>query len=136
MQVRSRVGPHGGRLPLAGFQTSAGFDTRGFRWTAPERQVGSSLTSFLFANSSSPNLPSSRPTPELFTPPNDFSEESIGTNGLGTPMQEGSAVFVRGAAHFNEALESLACAGVGIRHPVTGRVIGSLSLAAPWTRPR
>ena len=61
----------------------------------------------------------------------DFSEESIGTNGLGTPIQDGSAVFVRGAEHFNEALESLACAGVGIRHPVTGRVIGSLSLAAP-----
>lgn len=61
----------------------------------------------------------------------DFSEERIGTNGLGTPIQDGSAVFVRGAEHFNEALENLACAGVGIRHPVTGRVIGSLSLAAP-----
>ena len=60
-----------------------------------------------------------------------FSEESIGTNGLGTPMAEGSAVFVRGPEHFNEALEDLACAGVGIRHPVTGRLIGSLSLAAP-----
>ena len=61
----------------------------------------------------------------------DFSEESIGTNGLGTPMQERTAVFVRGAEHFNDALAGLACAGVGIRHPVTGRVIGSLSLAAP-----
>ena len=61
----------------------------------------------------------------------DFSEESIGTNGLGTPIQEGSAVFVRGPEHFNEALEDLACAGIGIRHPATGRVIGSLSLAAP-----
>ncbi len=61
----------------------------------------------------------------------DFSEETIGTNGLGTPIHDGTAVFVRGAEHFNEALETLACAGVGIRHPVTGRVIGSLSLAAP-----
>lgn len=61
----------------------------------------------------------------------DFSEESIGTNGLGTPIQEGSAVFVRGPEHFNEALEDLACAGTGIRHPATGRLIGSLSLAAP-----
>jgi len=61
----------------------------------------------------------------------DFSEESIGTNGLGTAIQEGSAVFVRGPEHFNEALEDLACAGTGIRHPVTGRLIGSLSLAAP-----
>lgn len=31
--------------------------------------IYSVLTSFLFANSSSPNLPSSRPIPEFFTPP-------------------------------------------------------------------
>lgn len=61
----------------------------------------------------------------------DFSEESIGTNGLGTAMQEAGPVFVRGPKHFNEALEGLACAGTGIRHPVTGRMVGSLSLAAP-----
>lgn len=61
----------------------------------------------------------------------DFSEESIGTNGLGTAMREADAVFVRGPEHFNEALESLACAGACIRHPVTDRLMGSLSLAAP-----
>jgi sigma-54 dependent transcriptional regulator, acetoin dehydrogenase operon transcriptional activator AcoR len=61
----------------------------------------------------------------------DFSEQSIGTNGLGTALQEGSPVFVRGPEHFNDALEELACAGTGIRHPATGRIIGSLSLAAP-----
>lgn len=61
----------------------------------------------------------------------NFSEESIGTNGLGTAMREAGAVFVRGPEHFNEALEELACAGAGIRHPATGRVVGSLSLAAP-----
>lgn len=59
----------------------------------------------------------------------DFSEESIGTNGLGTAMLEDSAVFVRGPEHFNEALERIACAGTAIRHPATGRVVGSLSLA-------
>ena len=61
----------------------------------------------------------------------DFSEQSIGTNGLGTALQEGSPVFVRGPEHFNDALEELACAGTGIRHPVTGRIVGSLSLASP-----
>lgn len=61
----------------------------------------------------------------------DFSEGHLGTNGLGTPMEEGGSLFVRGAQHFNEALEHIACAGVGIRHPVTGRLVGSLSLAAP-----
>lgn len=38
---------------------------------------------------------------------------------------------MRGPEHFNEVLEELACAGTGIRHPATGRLIGSLSLAAP-----
>jgi transcriptional regulator of acetoin/glycerol metabolism len=61
----------------------------------------------------------------------DFSEERIGTNGLGTAIREAGAVFVRGPEHFNEALEDLACAGAGIRHPLTGRLVGSLSLAAP-----
>ncbi len=61
----------------------------------------------------------------------DFSEESIGTNGLGTALRESSSVFVRGPEHFNDALEALACAGTGIRHPATGRLVGSLSLAAP-----
>jgi transcriptional regulator of acetoin/glycerol metabolism len=61
----------------------------------------------------------------------DFSEQTIGTNGLGTALQEGSPVFVRGPEHFNDALEELACAGTGIRHPATGRIVGSLSLASP-----
>lgn len=61
----------------------------------------------------------------------DFSEDRIGTNGLGTPMREDGAVFVRGPEHFNEALEGIACAGTAIRHPFSGRLMGSLSLAAP-----
>lgn len=61
----------------------------------------------------------------------DFSEESIGTNGLGTAILENGPVFVRGPEHYNEALEHLACAGTGIRHPATGRLVGSLALAAP-----
>ena len=46
----------------------------------------------------------------------DFSEESIGTNGLGTPIQEGSAVFVRGPEHFNEPWKTS-------RAPAPGSVI-------------
>ena len=58
-----------------------------------------------------------------------FSERSVGTNGLGTPIEGRQAVFVRGAEHFNEALASLTCAGAPIMHPVTRRVIGSISFA-------
>lgn len=58
-----------------------------------------------------------------------FSERAVGTNGLGTPIEGRQAVFVRGAEHFNEALAPLACAGAPIMHPVTRRVIGSISFA-------
>ncbi|MEV5050142.1 sigma-54-dependent Fis family transcriptional regulator [Arthrobacter sp. LAR12-1-1.1] len=58
-----------------------------------------------------------------------FSERSVGTNGLGTPIEGRQAVFVRGAEHFNEALAPLSCSGAPILHPVTRRVIGSISFA-------
>ena len=59
----------------------------------------------------------------------NFSERSVGTNGLGTPIEARQAVFVRGAEHFNEALAPLSCSGAPILHPVTRRVIGSISFA-------
>ncbi len=61
----------------------------------------------------------------------DFSEEALGTNGLGTAIQERAPVLVRGAEHFNDGLQSLACAGAPILDLSTGRVLGSLSTAAP-----
>ncbi|MEO3761407.1 helix-turn-helix domain-containing protein [Mycobacterium sp. B14F4] len=60
----------------------------------------------------------------------DFSEQSLGTNGLGTPIEARGVVFVRGAEHFNSALAQLACAGAPIKHPITGRIVGSLSLTS------
>ena len=58
----------------------------------------------------------------------DFSEQALGTNGLGTPIEARGVVFVRGAEHFNDALDQLACAGAPIKHPITGRIVGSLAL--------
>lgn len=60
----------------------------------------------------------------------NYSEEALGTNGLGTPIEAREVVFVRGSEHFNEALSQLACAGAPIFHPLTGRAIGSISFAA------
>lgn len=60
----------------------------------------------------------------------DFSEVAIGTNGLGTVIEARQPLFVRGSEHFNDALANLACAGAPIRHPFTGRPIGSLALAS------
>lgn len=60
----------------------------------------------------------------------DFSESSLGTNGLGTAIEDRAPVFVWGGEHYSESLESLACAGAPVRHPVTGQVLGSLAFAA------
>ena len=59
----------------------------------------------------------------------DFSESSLGTNGLGTAIEDRIPVFVRGGEHFSESLESLACAGAPIRDLGTGQVLGSLAFA-------
>ncbi|MDJ1370860.1 helix-turn-helix domain-containing protein [Gulosibacter molinativorax] len=61
----------------------------------------------------------------------DFSESSIGTNGLGTALEERNAILINGAEHFSDALSGLTCAGMSIRHPGTGRLLGSIALAAP-----
>jgi len=59
----------------------------------------------------------------------DFSEQSVGTNGIGTVLVERRPVLVRGPEHYNLGLENLTCAGTPIIEPYTGRVVGSFSLA-------
>jgi len=60
----------------------------------------------------------------------DYSEDSIGTNGLGTSMVEKRPVFVKGSQHYNDALAALACAAAPIYTPA-GLVVGSVSLGGP-----
>jgi transcriptional regulator of acetoin/glycerol metabolism len=60
----------------------------------------------------------------------DYSEDSIGTNGLGTSMVEKRPVFVKGSQHYNDALAALACAAVPVCTPA-GLVVGSVSLGGP-----
>lgn len=60
----------------------------------------------------------------------DFSEQAIGTNGLGSVIEDRAPLFVQGAEHFSEALEEITCAGVPILDPRTRRVRGSLSLTS------
>jgi len=60
----------------------------------------------------------------------DYSEESVGTNGLGTSMVEKRAVYVEGSQHYNEALAALVCAALPVCAPA-GSVIGSISLGGP-----
>lgn len=59
----------------------------------------------------------------------DFSERSVGTNGIGTVLVERRPMLVRGPEHYNALLENLTCAATPIIEPYTGRMIGSFSLA-------
>ncbi|OOL31552.1 hypothetical protein GQ85_12970 [Rhodococcus rhodochrous] len=60
----------------------------------------------------------------------DYSEDSMGTNGLGTSMIEKRAVYVEGSQHYNDALAVLACAAAPVCTPA-GVVIGSISVGGP-----
>lgn len=59
----------------------------------------------------------------------DFSENSIGTNALGTVIHERRSVVVRGSEHYNDLLQGITCAGTPIHEPFTRRILGSFSLA-------
>lgn len=57
----------------------------------------------------------------------DYSEESVGTNGLGTSMVERRPVMIQGSQHYHDALARLACAAAPVCAP-SGSVLGSVSL--------
>jgi transcriptional regulator of acetoin/glycerol metabolism len=62
-----------------------------------------------------------------------YAEELVGTNGIGTALEGGQPAHVFGHEHYAENLEDLACAGVPIHHPITGKVIGAVDLTC-WRR--
>lgn len=62
-----------------------------------------------------------------------YSEAVVGTNGIGTALEAGRAMHVFGHEHYAENLEDLACAGVPIRHPLSGKTVGALDLTC-WRK--
>ena len=62
----------------------------------------------------------------------NYSEELVGTNGIGTAL-EGRPTHVFGHEHYAEKLEGLACAGVPIHHPITGKTVGVIDLTC-WRK--
>lgn len=56
-----------------------------------------------------------------------FSEDAIGTNGIGTTIAEGTTVWVIGQEHFAEAFRGLACTGAPVAGP-DGRLAGVVDL--------
>ena len=55
-------------------------------------------------------------------------EETVGTNGLGTPFETRVAVTINGGEHFVEMLRRFSCYGHPIRHPLTRRIEGVLDV--------
>lgn len=62
-----------------------------------------------------------------------YAEEFVGTNGIGTALEGGRPMHVFGHEHYAEHLENLACAGVPIHHPLSGKTVGAVDLTC-WRR--
>jgi sigma-54 dependent transcriptional regulator, acetoin dehydrogenase operon transcriptional activator AcoR len=59
-----------------------------------------------------------------------FSEDVVGTNGIGTSLETIQPIVVSGGEHFSEVLHPFTCAGAPILHPITRRVTGTLSVTS------
>ncbi|MEU6644352.1 helix-turn-helix domain-containing protein [Saccharomonospora sp. NPDC046836] len=62
-----------------------------------------------------------------------YGERFVGTNGIGTALEDGGPTHVFGHEHYAENLENLACAGVPIHHPISGKTIGAVDLTC-WRK--
>ena len=62
-----------------------------------------------------------------------YAEEFVGTNGIGTALEGGRPMHVFGHEHYAENLEDLACAGVPIQHPISGKTVGAVDLTC-WRK--
>ena len=69
----------------------------------------------------------------LLAPGFSYAEKYVGTNGIGTALEVGGPAHVFGHEHYAEHLEDLACAGVPIHHPVSGRLVGAVDLTC-WRK--
>ncbi|WP_246199028.1 GAF domain-containing protein [Actinomadura syzygii] len=59
-----------------------------------------------------------------------WSEDAVGTNGIGTALASGRAEFVYAAEHVAHILHGWSCAGAPITDPDSGRVIGCIDVSA------
>jgi len=69
----------------------------------------------------------------MLAPGFSYAESVVGTNGIGTALESGGPAHVFGHEHYAERLEGMACAGVPVRDPVSGKILGVLDLTS-WRR--
>jgi transcriptional regulator of acetoin/glycerol metabolism len=69
----------------------------------------------------------------LLAPGFSYAEEFVGTNGIGTAIEERRSARVFGSEHFSERLQVMSCAGTPIRNLLNGRLEGVLDLTTRRT---
>jgi transcriptional regulator of acetoin/glycerol metabolism len=69
----------------------------------------------------------------MLAPGFSYAETVVGTNGIGTALESGAPAHVFGNEHYAERLEGMACAGVPVRDPVSGKTVGVIDLTT-WRR--
>lgn len=57
-----------------------------------------------------------------------YSESQVGTNGIGTALEVGAPLLIRGDEHYSGHLRKFSCAGALVTHPVTGALLGVVDL--------
>jgi DNA-binding CsgD family transcriptional regulator len=63
-----------------------------------------------------------------------YSEESAGTNGIGSALAQREPAFIRGGEHFADALTDMACAGAPITDARNGQVLGIIDVSCSVRR--
>jgi sigma-54 dependent transcriptional regulator, acetoin dehydrogenase operon transcriptional activator AcoR len=61
-----------------------------------------------------------------------FGEDAVGTNGLGTAVEERQPFIVAGSEHFRAYESEVTTAGAPVRDPVTRRLVGLLNVNCPY----
>ncbi|HEY2704974.1 MAG TPA: LuxR C-terminal-related transcriptional regulator [Candidatus Dormibacteraeota bacterium] len=61
-------------------------------------------------------------------PGSSYQESRVGTNAIGTALEERAPSMVTGSEHFADALGQMACAAAPIFDPITGSVLGVVDL--------
>ncbi len=59
-----------------------------------------------------------------------YAEEHVGTNAIGTALEQGGSVAVAGGEHFADALQDMGCAAAPIHDPRSGRVLGIVDVTS------
>ncbi|BBE73923.1 acetoin dehydrogenase operon transcriptional activator AcoR [Pleomorphomonas sp. SM30] len=60
-----------------------------------------------------------------------WTEDAVGTNGIGTALLTGEPVYVHAAEHFCAGIKGWTCAGAPIRDPIDGAILGVVDLSGP-----